>query len=151
MKNAVRVLSLVLVLVMAATMFVSCSNKYSKLQKAFEDKGYEENTALEDTSNKIKAELEKDNLAVELHLLTKKSNGLSSVLIVEFKSTDDMIKAYNDSETIKGLVKDISSNEDAQKVYDALKNAGYANGNCLCIPLSLLYVNEITNIVKSVK
>ena len=30
-------------------------------------------------------------------------------------------------------------------------NAGYANGNCLVVPASILYINEITNIVKSVK
>lgn len=36
-------------------------------------------------------------------------------------------------------------------MYNALVNAGYANGNCLVVPASILYINEITNIVKSVK
>ena len=36
------------------------------------------------------------------------------------------------------------------KVYDELAKAGYACGNCLCLPLATLSVNEITNVVKSV-
>lgn len=150
MKNLTRVLALVLLVAAMATMLVSC-NKYPALRKAFEKEGYKENTALENVSTKIKEELEKDDLTVTLHLLTKESNGLTSVLIVEFKATEDMKKAYDDSATIQGLVKDVSSNEDAQAFVDALENAGYAKGNCLAIPLSVLYINEITNIVKSVK
>lgn len=150
MKKLTRVLALVLLVAAAATLLVSC-NKYPALKKAFEKEGYKENTALENVSTKIKEELEKDDLTVTLHLLTKESNGLTSVLIIEFKATEDMKKAYDDSATIQGLVKDISSNEDAQAFADALENAGYAKGNCLAVPLSVLYINEITNIVKSVK
>ena len=150
MKKLTRVLALVLLVAATATLLVSC-NKYPALKKAFEKEGYKENTALENVSTKIKEELEKDDLTVTLHLLTKESNGLTSVLIIEFKATEDMKKAYDDSATIQGLVKDISSNEDAQAFADALENAGYAKGNCLAVPLSILYVNEITNIVKSVK
>lgn len=150
MKKSLKVLSLVLVLVMAVLSLASCS-KYSALKSAFENAGYKENTALENTAQEIKEELEKDELVVNLHLMTKESNGLTSALIVEFKSTEDMKKAYDDSETIKGLVKDISSNEDAKAFQEALENAGYAKGNCLVIPLSILHINEITNIVKSVK
>lgn len=150
MKKSVRILSLALVIVMVALMFTSCGSKYPALKKAFEEKGYTENTSFTGISNTIKAELEKDEYAVELYLLTK-SNGISSVMIVEFKSTKDMVEAYEESATIQGLVTDISKNEDVNKVYNALVDAGYACGNCLCIPMSLLYVNEITNVVKSVK
>lgn len=149
MKKTLRIVSLVLVVAMALLALVSCS-KYSALQKAFEKEGYKENEKLEKVAAEIKEELEEDNLAVTLHLLTKE-NGITSVLIVEFNSTEDMVKAYEDSETIKGLVKDIKSSEDINAVKEALENAGYAKGNCLCVPLSILYINEITNIVKSVK
>ncbi len=147
-----RVMSLVLCCLLLATMMLtSCSSKYSAIQKAFEDKGYEENTELDTITKGIKEEIEKDDLAVELHLLTNKTATIPhSVLIVEFKTTEDMVKLYQDSETVKGLVKDIASNEDVQKTYELLEEAGYAKGNCLCIPLSIVYANEITNIVKSV-
>lgn len=150
MKKLVQIMSLVLLVAFAVTCLASC-NKYPALKKAFEKEGYKENETLENTATKIKEEMEKDELVVNIHMLTKESNGLTSVLIVEFKSTEDMKKAYDDSATIQGLVKDISSNEDVQSFAEALENAGYAKGNCLAIPLSLLYVNEITNIVKSVK
>ena len=61
-----------------------------------------------------------------------------------------MVEAYNESATIQGLVQDISENEDVNEVYNALEEAGYACGNCLCVPLAILSINEITNIVKSV-
>ncbi len=150
MKKTAKIVSIMLVVIMAVMTLVSCS-KYPSLKSAFEKKGYKENTQLEDVSEKIKKELEENNLVVTLHLLTKESNGITSVLIVEFQSTDKMQEAYKDSNTIQGLIKDIKSNDDANAFYDALVEAGYACGNCLAIPLSLLYVNEITTIVKSVK
>ena len=139
-----------MVLVIALMSFTSCTSNYSKLEKAFNEKGYKENEKLSEAADKIKAELNKEDYAVELHLLTK-DNNISSVLIVEFKSTKELAEAYENSETVKGFVKDVKSNEDVNKVYDALVEAGYASGNCLAIPLTILYINEVTNIVKSVK
>ena len=95
------------------------------------------------------AELEQEEYAVELHMLTK-TDGLASVLIIEFKSTKELTEAYNKSNTMQGFVKDVQENEDVNKVYDELAKAGYACGNCLCLPLAILSVNEITNVVKSV-
>lgn len=148
MKKTLRIVSIVLVAVMLVLALVSCS-KYPALQKAFEEKGYKVNEKLEGKTETIQKELEEENLAVTLHLLTKE-NGFTSVLIIEFKSTQDMVKAYEDSKTVKGFVEDVKDNEDVQAMYNALKEAGYANGNCLCLPL-LGNINEITNIVKSVK
>lgn len=149
MKKSLKVLSLVLVLVMAVLSLTSCS-KYNALKSAFEKEGYEENTDLESMSQSIKEEMEKDDLAVNLHLLTKKGT-LSSALIVEFKSTEDMKKAYDDSATIRGFIEDVSSNEDAKEFQKALEDTGYAKGNCLVLPLTLTRAKEIRDIVKSVK
>ncbi len=129
MKKTVRFLSIVLVFIMVATMLTSCGSKYPALQKAFKDKGYEENA-------KFTAIAE----AVELHMLTK-TDGLASVLIIEFKSTKELTEAYNKSNTMQGFVKDVQENEDVNKVYDELAKAGYACGNCLCLPLAILSVN----------
>ena len=74
-------------------------------------------------------------------------NGLKSALIIEFKATEDMKKAYDDSATIQGFIKDVSANEDAQAFVKALEDAGYAKGNCLVLSLS----SEVQTIVKSVK
>ncbi len=151
MKKITKIVSLALVLVMALTMLASCGSKYSAIEKAFIDAGYENNTTFTGVMNTIKEELAKDEYAVETHMLTKKSNGLTSAIVIEFKSTKEIVEYYESSATAQGLVKDVSENEDVKKMYDALVNAGYANGNCLVLPASIIYINEITNIVKSVK
>ncbi len=151
MKKLTKIVSLALVLVMALTVLASCGSKYSAIEKAFVDAGYENNTTFTGVMNTIKEELAKDEYAVELHMLTKKSNGLTSAIVIEFKSTKELVEYYESSATVQGIVKDVSASEDVNKMYDALVNAGYAKGNCLVIPASVLYINEITNIVKSVK
>ncbi len=137
---------------MAVMMLASCGgSKYPAIEKAFVDAGYENNTTFTGVMNTIKEELAKEEYAVELHMLTKKSNGLTSAIVIEFKSTKELVEYYESSATVQGLIKDVSENEDVNKMYNALVNAGYANGNCLVVPASILYINEITNIVKSVK
>ena len=146
MKKSLKVLSLVLVLVMAVLTLASCS-QYNALKSAFEKNDYEENTDLEATTKAIKEELEKDDLAVTLHLMTKKKT-LTSALIIEFKSTEDMKKAIDDCETVKGFIKDVSSNEDVKEFQKSLEDAGYAKGNCLVLPLTIARAKEIKDIVK---
>ena len=152
MKKLTKIVSLALVLVMVVMMLASCGgSKYPAIEKAFVDAGYENNTTFTGVMNTIKEELAKEEYAVELHMLTKKSNGLTSAIVIEFKSTKELVEYYESSATVQGLIKDVSENEDVNKMYNALVNAGYANGNCLVVPASILYINEITNIVKSVK
>ena len=152
MKKLTKIVSLALVLVMAVMMLASCGgSKCPAIEKAFVDAGYENNTTFTGVMNTIKEELAKEEYAVELHMLTKKSNGLTSAIVIEFKSTKELVEYYESSATVQGLIKDVSENEDVNKMYNALVNAGYANGNCLVVPASILYINEITNIVKSVK
>ena len=152
MKKLTKIVSLALVLDLAVMMLASCGgSKYPAIEKAFVDAGYENNTTFTGVMNTIKEELAKEEYAVELHMLTKKSNGLTSAIVIEFKSTKELVEYYESSATVQGLIKDVSENEDVNKMYNALVNAGYANGNCLVVPASILYINEITNIVKSVK
>lgn len=148
MKKFATLVSLVLVAILALGM-TGCSS-YGSLKKAFEKEGYEESAELEGYNDKIEAEAGKDDLAVTLHGL-KKIDGLKStvVLIVEFKATEDMKKFYEDSETVKGFVKDVSSNEDVKEWHKAMEDAGYAKGNCLVFTINPLSLNEVTNIVKN--
>ena len=144
MKKLTRVLALVLLVAAAATLLVSC-NKYPALKKAFEKEGYTESSTMEGIFSDVKKALEKEELSVNLHVMTK--GGVNSALIIEFKATEDMKKAYDDSATIQGLIKDVSANEDAQAFVKALEDAGYAKGNCLVLSL----FSEVQSIVKSVK
>ena len=149
MKKVSKILTAVLCVCLSIVALTACS-KYNALLKAFEKEGYSEVTAYEGDSEKTKKDVEEKDSAAKLHLLQSEDK-LTHVLIVEFKSTEKMVEYYNDSETVKGFVKDVKNNEDVQTMYNALVDAGYANGNCLVIPISVLRINEITNIVKSVK
>ena len=150
MKKVSKIFVAVLCVCLSIVTLTACS-KYNALLKAFEKEGYKEVTTYDDKdSEKGKKDIEEKDSAAKLHLLVAENN-ITHVLIVEFKSTKKMVEYYKDSETVKGFVKDVKDNEDVQAMYNALVDAGYANGNCLVIPISVLKINEITNIVKSVK
>lgn len=149
MKKVSKIFVAVLCVCLSIVTFTACS-KYNALLKAFEKEGFVVSETLEKNNSKMKEDLEKEDLAVELHFLYKDSiTSPAAALIIEFKSTKELKEKYNESETLKGFVKDVENNEDAQAMYDSLVKAGYANGNCLIVPL--LGSKTVTDIVKSVK
>lgn len=149
MKKVSKIFAAVLCVCLSIVTFTACS-KYNALLKAFEKEGFVVSETLEKNNTKMKEDLEKEDLAVELHFLYKDSiTSPAAALIIEFKSTKELKEKYNESETLKGFVKDVENNEDAQAMYDSLVKAGYANGNCLIVPL--LGSKTVTDIVKSVK
>ena len=134
MKKTVKIVSMALLLVAVMVMLVSCSS-FKKIKGNFEDAGY---TLVEnnDEANTITAELEEGNISCTAHLFQKKGDLLTyNALILEFKSDEDLNKALSESETLKGLVKD-------------LQNSELINGNCLLVPLSLLKAEEMIDIFK---
>lgn len=149
MKKVSKIFAAVLCVCLSIVTLTACS-KYNALLKAFEKEGFVVSETLEKNNSKMKEDLEKEDLAVELHFLYKDSiTSPAAALIIEFKSTKELKEKYNESETLKGFVKDVENNEDAQAMYDSLVKAGYANGNCLIVPL--LGSKTVTDIVKSVK
>ena len=149
MKKVSKIFVAVLCVCLSILTFTACS-KYNALLKAFEKEGFVVSETLEKNNTKMKEDLEKEDLAVELHFLYKDSiKSPAAALIIEFKSTKELKEKYNESETLKGFVKDVEKNEDAQAMYDSLVKAGYANGNCLIVPI--LDSKTVTDIVKSVK
>ena len=149
MKKLCAIAALCLAAVLSLVL-VGCGSSYNALKKAFEKAGYTESENLESIAETIKEDAEKDSLAVTVHGMSK-VDGLQSnfVMIIEFNSTEDMKKLYDESNTIQGLVKDIEENENAKEFKDALEEAGFAKGNCLVISKNLLAMNEVTNIVKN--
>ena len=149
MKKVSKIFVAVLCVCLSIVTLTACS-KYNALLKAFEKEGFVVSETLEKNNTKMKEDLEKEDLAVELHFLYKDSIiSPAAALIIEFKSTKELKEKYNESETLKGFVKDVENNEDAQAMYDSLVKAGYANGNCLIVPL--LGSKTVTDIVISVK
>lgn len=130
--------------VVAAFSLVGCS-KWGSLKKAFEKEGYSVVEDLEGYNDKLQKEADGDNLAITMHAMKK---DLNLVIFVEFKSTDDMKKFYEDSDTVKGIIKDVSSNDDVKAWQKAMEDSGYAKGNCLVFAVNPLYVSSVKDIVK---
>lgn len=149
MKKLCAIAALCLAAVLSLVL-VGCGSSYGALKKAFEEAGYTESETLESIAETIKEEAEKDSLSVTMHGMSK-ADGLQSnfVMIIEFNSTEDMKKLYDESNAIQGLVKDIEENENAEEFKDALEEAGFAKGNCLVLSVNALAMNEVTNIVKN--
>lgn len=156
MKKLTKVLALVLVLATLALTLVSCST-YGNVKKAFEKEGYTESEDVEKFAKSYKEKAEKENLAVQLHVFTKGAEKLTNildfskvdaVLVYEFNASDDLKKAMEEKESIKGLVNDILKDENVNDAYNTLVEMGYVNGNCLVISLNPLNVNKVRDIVK---
>lgn len=147
MKKLSVIVSLLLVAVLSLGMF-GCSS-YPSLKKAFEKEGYTVVKEIEELTKDYKEEAETNDIALTMHALTK-VDGLAStvVFIFEFNATEDMKKMYENSEAIKGAVKDVKDNEDVKEWQEAMENAGYAKGNCLIFTVNPLSVSDVTNIVK---
>ena len=119
MKKLGKVLVSVLCLALCVFTLVGC-NSYGSVLKAFEKEGFKESETVSNIFTDITKDLEKDEIVMTPHALTK---GLTcTVLIIEFKSTDDMKKAVEESATLKGLSKDLSESD-------------YINGNCMFVPV----------------
>ncbi len=153
MKKFVKIITLCLVLVFTLSL-VACGSSYAKLEKAFTKEGYTVSENFSSITNTIKGELEKEELPVELHVLEKEENTSGTfsrqyVVIIEFKTTDDLVNACKESATLKGIVTDASKSEDLKAIYNTLVEKGWANGNCLVYAVNPLGRSEVKKIVKA--
>ena len=71
----------------------------------------------------------------KIHALAKNGSILNYVIILEFNSTDDMNKKIDESETLKGMIKDV-------------QNSDFVNKNCI---LLFSMTNEGREIFKNSK
>ncbi|MBQ7340377.1 MAG: hypothetical protein IJW43_05955 [Clostridia bacterium] len=145
MKKLVKIITVLLIVVLSLSA-VACST-YGKLEKAFTDAGYEV------VENQEAENMEDEEKGITAHYLEKKETlSTIGVIILEFKATDDMIEYYNENEIVRDALEAILTDEDTQDLYQALVDAGIANGNCLVYPATLsavLAINSVTDIVKN--
>ena len=120
MKKSLKIISLLLVLVMSVVLLASCST-YGKIQKAFEENGY----VLQNPDKESTGEIETEDgvITYTIHTFKKEGAGiitgvLSGVIVWEFCSDKDLMNAIEESETLKGIIKDA-------------QNSDYVNGNCV--------------------
>ena len=137
----------ILLVVVSALSLVACSSKYGALKSTFEKNGYMESQDVESWRETIKKELkgEDGEMVTNIHVFTIDpdkttiSGALKSnvILVLEFKTTDDMLEFYKESNTAQGVVKDVQQSEDAKAFYKSLVEKGYANGNCFVLAIGL--------------
>ena len=132
-----------------------------RINKAFSwNKGFKEYFAVKALPNPVILQiLKEEGCGVDCSSLTELMlsevcgfSGSDIMFSSNQTPVEDMKKAYEDSNTMQGLIKDIQKNDDAKAFYDALVEAGYANGNCLVFPLSVLqseFIKEVKDIVKN--
>lgn len=119
MKKYFRIGSLFL-LVFLATFLVGC-NSFNGIKKNFEDAGYTYSEDVNTTIKSLLTEFEKEDVVVTPHVFTKSFN---IAVVLEFKSTKEMNQQIEESETLKGLLKD-------------LQKSDFVKGNCVLIPIGI--------------
>ena len=131
--------------VVMAMSFAACASSYGALKKAFENEGYSESQTMEGFTSDIKKALEKDEISPNMHVFTK--DLVKIAMVIEFKSTEEMKKFYDNNEIVRDHVKNVTSNEDVKAFQKSMEDAGYAKGNCLVLP-AITCISEVTAIVK---
>ena len=127
--------SLALVAMLIATL-CACST-YGSVKSKYESNGWTENedcVKLQETL--LKNALGEDYAQTcKIHALAKNGSILNYVIILEFNSTDDIKKKIDESETLKGMIKDV-------------QNSDFVNKNCI---LLFSMTNEGREIFKNSK
>lgn len=128
MKNTVRILALMLVLVMSVMLLVSCST-YGTIKKDFEEAGY----TLQNEDNEKTGEIETEDgvITYTIHSFQKEGSGilgsitqgLSTAVIWEFSSDKDLAKA-------------MAENEDMMDALEKAQESELVNGNCFLITIN---------------
>lgn len=150
MKKLSKLCAVALLVVMALSL-VACGTTYPKIKSAFENAGYSESKTVESIYQDYLTYTGTDGnkVALQAHALVKVGEG--TALILEFKATDDMIQYYKDNKMVRDAVKDVTENEDAKAFYNMLVEKGYANGNCMLVPISVTSAQTMKDIMKNAK
>lgn len=151
MKKLSKICAIALTLVMALSL-VACANTYPAIKKAFEAEGYKQSEMIEGITSDFKTITNNDGkeIAVTAHALVKDAR---TAFILEFKATDDMIDYYKNNKMVRDAVAAVANDEDAKSFYNSLVEAGFANGNCMLVPVGLTSdaITEMTTIMKNAK
>ena len=127
--------SLALVAMLIATL-CACST-YGSVKSKYESNGWTENEDCVKLQETLLKNALGEDYAQTCKIQKKKKNGsiLNYVIILEFNSTDDMNKKIDESETLKGMIKDV-------------QNSDFVNKNCI---LLFSMTNEGREIFKNSK
>lgn len=134
MKNFVKVMAVMLVLVIATTSLISCSS-YGSIKKNFEKAGYVLQNADEEKTGEIKTD--DGVITYTIHTFQKESkdnsglgaiiggigSALSTAVVWEFSSDKDLAKA-------------MAENEDMKDALGKAQESELVNGNCFLMTIN---------------
>ena len=137
---------------MALAFSLTACSSYGKIEKALEEIGY----VVIDSSAEEDKYQEDTEIPVTVHVLSNKDSlegfdkaKTNTVIILEFKATDDLIEYYKESDTLQGFIQDVKDDGTAEEFYNELVEAGFANGNCLVFSTNFLAMSDVTTAVKN--
>ena len=126
--------ALAMLLVLASVLtLASCGSTFGTIKANFEKAGYELVELTESEMETLgdfvsgKIETEEGVITYSIHAFKKSTgllSGLSLSFVFEFGSDADLMKAVNESETLKGMIKDAQDSD-------------YVYGNCVLFPLNI--------------
>ena len=141
MKKLLKLSTLLLSLVLLFN-FAACSS-YGKVEKALKDIGYE---VVDTEENDLSKDAKNDERVANVHVLSNNTK-LTVVIVIEFRATDELVDYFKESNTLKGLVKDIKEDGTVDEIYNALKTAGLVHKNCIVAPIGF----DAENVLKTIK
>ncbi|MBO5757286.1 MAG: hypothetical protein J6S28_06295 [Clostridia bacterium] len=131
-----RIVALVLVTVMLATMLVSCSSTFDKIKENFVEAGYtyvSQDDEGNETAKTITTELKQGDLDCTVHFFKKPVIWKIPVycMVLEFKTDKELTKALaaDNMNTLRGIIED-------------LQGSDLVRDNCILIPLAF-DINEL--------
>ena len=143
MKKILKLLALSVLTFVICFSSIACSS-YSKLEKTIKNLGYEKARATDIVKE------EENDAAVNVKIHVFKKGLIAKVWIVEFNDIEDIKTFVLESDTAQMWIENINEDGTDKEYYNKLVDAGYANGNCLVIPLSI-DVNECVEVKNAVK
>ncbi len=139
MKKLFKITTLLLLVTMAFNL-IACSS-FGRVQKALEDEGY---ALIQNEESDASTQAKDDERVAKVYVFTNKNSlsalelyKLTTVTVIEFKSTKKLVEYYKENNTLQGIVADIEEDGTAEEVYIQLKKAGLACGNCIIVPIGL--------------
>ena len=96
--------------------------------------------------NDLSKDAKNDERVANVHVLSNNTK-LTVVIVIEFRATDELVDYFKESNTLKGLVKDIKEDGTVDEIYNALKTAGLVHKNCIVAPIGF----DAENVLKTIK
>lgn len=124
MKKKFITVAIVTVLSILLIGLCACANTFGSIKSALNDAGFEEVEISQEYKDMVKQAYGDEGERAAIHIFKKDT--LKVVIVVEFKSNDDLVEALRDRLT----------DEEIKDAYQELQKLDIVNGNCVFLPVT---------------